>query len=236
MKKFLLLLLFITGLNAHSQEENSTKIYFSQALYYHLPKYEARAKKAYRFNDYERGRFLFDSLVNNCLRYTYIDNFKFYRLNKKPVHIYDFKKPVYLITYASWCIPEKGEIPAINELAKKYEDKVKFVVLFWDKAETAKKLSEEFNKKVSVVYIDEAQNNDPFTIKNLKHSLGLPTCFLISENNQIMDIRRSVFLPYNTPREESYERNYKSMEEGISSHLTGSSRENEMANLLPLEQ
>ncbi|WP_373056022.1 TlpA family protein disulfide reductase [Zunongwangia sp. H14] len=236
MKKFLLLFLLISGFCAQSQEENSTKIYFSQALYYHLPKYEAKAKRAYRFNDYERGSFLFDSLVNNCLRYTFMDNFKFYRLNQKPVHLYDYKKPVYLITYASWCVPEKGEIPAINELAEKYRDKVKFVVLFWDKAGTARKLSEEFNKKVSVVYIDESQNSDPFVIQNLKHSLGLPTCFLISENKQIMDIRRSIFLPYNTPQKVSYERNYESMEEGISSHLTRASHEKEMATLLSLEQ
>ncbi|MDT0676292.1 TlpA family protein disulfide reductase [Autumnicola musiva] len=236
MRKYLLLFLLISGFCAQSQDEDSKKIYFSQALYEHLPKYESKARTAYRFNDYERGRFLFDSLVKNCLRSTYIDNFKFYKLNKRPVRLYEFDKPLYLITYASWCVPEKGEIPAINKLADKYQDKVKFVVLFWDKASTAKKIAKEFNSNVFVVYIDERKNNDPFIIKTLKHSLGLPTCFLISKDKKIMDIRRSIFLPYNASEKKSYDLNYNSIEEGISSYLMDTSPVAKMANILHLPQ
>ncbi|MDT0686718.1 TlpA family protein disulfide reductase [Autumnicola psychrophila] len=219
MRKFLLILLLLTGLKSHPQSENNDKVYFSEALSMHLPKYEQKAKVAYRFDDYNRGRFLFDSLVRNCLKNSYMDNFRFYTLRKKPIQLYDFKKPVYLITYASWCIRGKGEIPAINKLASKYKDQIDFVILFWDKPEMVKGLAKEFDKNINVVYVDERKNSDPFVIKNLKHSLGLPTCFLISESKKIKDIRRSIYLPYNATAEESFDLNYEFIEEGISSHL-----------------
>ncbi|MDT0648286.1 TlpA family protein disulfide reductase, partial [Zunongwangia sp. F260] len=181
MRKFLLVFLLLSGFISHPQSENSDKVYFSEALSMHLPKYEKKAKVAYRFNDYDRGRFLFDSLVRNCLKNSYMDNFRFYTLRKKSIHLYDFKKPVYLITYASWCIQGKGEISAINKLASKYQDQIDFVILFWDEPRMVKTLAKKFNKNINVVYVDERKNADPFVIKNLKHSLGLPTCFLISK-------------------------------------------------------
>ena len=219
MRKLLLVIVLLTGSFAYSQAENNDLVYFSEALSMHLPKYEEKAKTAYRYNDYERGQFLFDSLVQNCLRDSYIDDFRFYNLKKKPKQLYDYKKPVYLITYSSWCIQGKGEIPAINELAEKYKDQIDFVVLFWDQLSTVKDIAKEFSKNINVVYVDERKNADPFIIKNLKHSLGLPTYFLISRDKRIEDIRRSVFLPYNATKEESYDLNYEFIEEGISSHL-----------------
>ena len=41
-----------------------------------------------------------------------MDNFEFNQLNNKEITFYDFKKPVYLITYSSWCVTSEGEIPA----------------------------------------------------------------------------------------------------------------------------
>jgi hypothetical protein len=43
------------------QEEN--KIFFSEALGLHLPKYESNAEKAYSRRDYKEATRLFDSLV-----------------------------------------------------------------------------------------------------------------------------------------------------------------------------
>ncbi|MDT0690232.1 thioredoxin family protein [Salegentibacter sp. F188] len=219
MRKLLLVFLLLTGYISRPQAEKDDKVYFSEALAMHLPKYEKEARNAYRVNDYERGSALFDSLVKNSLRNSYIDNFRFYNLRKKPVQLYEFKKPVYLITYSSWCVQGKGEIPAINKLANKYKDQIDFVVLFWDKFSTVKDIAKKFNKYIKVVYVDERKNSDPFIIKNLKHSLGLPNYFLISGDKRIEDIRRSVFLPYNASEEKSYELNYELIEEGISNHL-----------------
>lgn len=231
MKKLLLVLLLISSY-LYSQEENQDKTFFSEALYMHLDDYNEKADLAYRYNDYEKGEELFDSLTDNLLEGSYMDNFQFSNLKKKEVHLYDYKKPVFLITYASWCVPSKGEIPALNQLAEQFKDKVDFVVLFWDKRENAKKLAEQFNSHVSIVYVDETKNHGAYVVKQLKHSLGLPTCFLLSGDKKIMDIRRSVFPPFQTEEETAYRENYKAMEESIADNLINKYEDDYVENII----
>jgi len=185
----------------------------------HLSDYNRKADLAYRFNDYDKGKELFESFIQDHLEGSYMDDFKFQGLNKKEVNLYNYKNPVFLITYASWCIPSKGEIPAINKLASEYKDKIDFVILFWDKKDKAKELSKKFSSDISVVYVDESKNQGAYVVKQLKHSLGLPTCFLLDENKQIMDIRRSVFPSFQTEDEEAYRENYIALEASISKNL-----------------
>lgn len=203
--------------NTFSQEEDP--IFFSEALSIHLPKYEEKAKQAYRFKNYERGRKLFDSLVKNGLNGSYMDNFTFYKLNSKPVSLYELKKPVYLITYATWCVSTKGEIPALNELAKKYSDRIDFVIIFWDSRKSTKNAAKEYHSSIKVLYVDELENKDAFVVKQLKHSLGLPTTFLLDGTKKILDIRRGVSHSYDKSMEESLDANYNSIYEGIANHL-----------------
>jgi len=227
MKRFLLLFFLIFGLNSQAQTEKSNKLFFSDALVMHLPKYDKEAKAAYRYREFEKADRLFDTLVETKLKGTYIDNFKFLNLKGKEVALYDYRKPVYLLTYASWCIPGKGEIPALNELAKKYQDRIDFVLLFWDKRETAKKLSKQFNSHIEVLYVDETTNNHSYVVENMKHSLGLPTCYLIAGNKKIMDIKRSVFHPYNISKEKSFQLNYEAINSAITNNLIGNSQKKE---------
>ena len=221
MKKLLLVFLFI-GPTVFSQQELQKKTYFSEALYFNLSDYNRKADIAYRFNDYEKGKELFEDFTSTHLEGSYMDNFKFRNLKNKEVELYNFKKPVFLITYASWCVPSKGEIPALNELAAEYKNNIDFVVLFWDRREKAKDLAENFSKDISVVYVDESQNNGAYVVKQLKHSLGLPTCFLLSGDKKIMDIRRSVFPPLQTEEETAYRENYIALETSISNNLVNS--------------
>jgi thiol-disulfide isomerase/thioredoxin len=218
MKKLLLVFLFI-GPTVFSQQELQEKTYFSEALYHHLSDYNKKADLAYRFNDHERGKELFEKFTSTHLEGSYMDNFKFRGLRKKEVHLYDYDKPVFLITYASWCIPAKGEIPALNDLASEFKGKIDFVVLFWDKREKVKELAEQFSSNISIVYVDERQNNGAYVVKQLKHSLGLPTCFLLSADKKIMDIRRSVFPPLHTEEETAYRETYIALETSISKNL-----------------
>ena len=218
MKKLLLVLIFISP-SVFSQQELQDRTFFSDALFQHLSDYNKKADLAYRFNDYEKGRELFEDFTNNHLEGSYMDNFKFKNLRKKEVSLYDYEKPVFLITYASWCVPSKGEIPALNELAKQYKDKIDFVILFWDKRSTAKELAKQFSKDISVVYVDESENHGAYVVKQLKHSLGLPTCFLLSGNKKIMDIKRSVFPPLHTESETAYRENFIALETTISKNL-----------------
>lgn len=218
VRKLLLILTFFLVQNTtFSQEEE--KILFSEALTLHLPKYEKEAKKAYRNRDFEKAEILFDSLVKYGLRGSIMDDFIFYRLNKKPVSLFNFKKPVYFITYASWCITTKGEIPALNVLAEKYHDRIDFVILFWDDQKTSKNAAKSYNKHIYILYVDELDNKDAFVISRLKHSLGLPTTFLLDGNKKILDIRRGVSHSYNKSLEESLDFNYNTIYDGIANHL-----------------
>lgn len=197
------------------------RIFFSEALTQYLPKYEKKAKKAYALRDYNLGQELFDSLVEFELNGSYMDNFKFNQLNSKEITFYDFKKPVYLITYASWCIASEGEIPALNQLASKYHGKIDFVILFWDDKNTTKKLSKAYSKDIKILYVDELHNNNNYVVSQLKHSLGLPTTFLIDGNKKILDIRRGVTHAFGKSFEESFDLNYNSIYDGIANQLLG---------------
>lgn len=216
-KLLLILTLFTVHNSTYSQEEN--QILFSEALSLHFPKYEQKASDAYFYRDYERAEFLFDSLVQYGLKGSYMDNFTFRGLNNKPVKLHDLEKPVYLITYATWCITTKGEIPALNQLAEKYHDRINFVVLFWDTKKATKRAAKAYNKHISVVYVDELYNKDAFVVSRLKHTLGLPTTFLLDANMEILDIRRGVSHSYAIGLQESMDMNYNSIFDGIANHL-----------------
>ncbi|MCM8570786.1 redoxin domain-containing protein [Gramella jeungdoensis] len=218
MKKLLLVLLFI-GPSIFSQQNLQDRTFFSEALFQHLSDYNKKADLAYRFNQYDKAKELFEDFTNKHLEGSYMDNFKFHNLKKKEVQLYDYDRPVFLITYASWCIPGKGEIPALNELAAQYKGEIDFVILFWDKREKAKELAEQFSSDVSIVYVDETENNGAYVVKQLKHSLGLPTCFLLSNDKKIMEIRRSVFPALNTDPETAYRENFIALETSISKNL-----------------
>lgn len=217
VRKLLTILLIFTVQFTFSQEEE--KVLFSDALTMHLPKYEKKAKEAYRYRNFERGENLFDSLVENHLAGSVMDNFQFNRLKASSVSLYDFEKPVYLITYASWCVTTEGEIPALNELAAKYHDKIDFVVLFWDTPKATKTAAKKYNKHITILYVNELENNDSFVVSQLKHSLGLPTVFLLDEGKEVLDIRRGVTHSLQRSLEESIDMNYNSIYDGIANHL-----------------
>ena len=214
MRKFLLFLLthFII-ISAFAQQEPSS---FSEALATHLPKYKLRADKAYRQQNIERADFLFDSLVKYGLKGSKMDNFKLKNLKNKEVALEEFSKPVYLTTNASWIVPTKGEIPALNALAAKYGDQVDFVLLFWDDHSTTKSLAKQYHKNIKILYVDELKNNSPYVIKMMKHSLGLPTSFLLNKDKVLIDVRRKISHPFGIEFEKSYDLNYDSFTSAIS--------------------
>lgn len=214
MVKFLLFLniVFLT-ISGIAQDE---PLAFSEALSLHLPKYDSRAKTAYRTADVARAEFLFDSLVKNCLKGSYLDNFVVKDLNKKQVRLEAFKKPVYLVTKASWLVSSEGELPALNKLAAQYRDQIDFVVLFWDNYNSTKERSKKYHKSIQVLYVDEQSNQSNYVIRNMKHSLGFPTAFLLNPQKKIIDIRRNVSHPYGIAYETSYDLNYNAFSEAIS--------------------
>ncbi len=217
MLRFLLVLNIFFVVSSYGQNYGQKDpVFLTEALSSHLPKYKEHADKAYHQQNIERADFLFDSLVDHCLKGSRLDNFKVKDLKKEPVNLVDFKKPIYLMTYASWVVPTEGEIPALNELAAKFGEQVDFVLLFWDQHETAKKLAEKYHKNIEILYVDELQNNSSYVIKNLKHSLGFPTTFLLDKDKRIIDIRRQVSHPYGIEFQKSFNLNHDSFSEAIS--------------------
>ncbi len=215
MRIKLLLLTFLISLTAISQEEIEVKPMFSHEIAKNIKKYVNNSQLAYHDKDYARADFLYDSLVQNVILKTYLDNFKVNKCSGKEIEMSKFKKPMILLSTASWCTPSSGTIPALNEIAHTFGDNIDFVVLYWDTKENAKKASKEFNKNIQIVYVDELENKGAAVVKDMKHSLGLPTCFLLDENKKIIDIRRTVIHPYHTEYEISYEENYDAFYAGV---------------------
>lgn len=214
MVKLLHLVLFLFSISAFSQRIAPYEL-FSYKVKQHLKDYAINADNAYELKDYERGEFLFDSLVKNVVNGSYMDNFKFNKLSGRTVEFHDYEKPVFLMTYASWCAPGKGEIPALNRVVEEYHPYIDFVILFWNSREQVKKVARDYHSKIDIVYIDETDNVHDHLIISLKHSLGFPTSFFISATKKILDVRRGVLHPYREEYDISYSLNYDAFLEGI---------------------
>ena len=223
MKKiaFILVLPVILVCNCFSQDKTLDSL-FSTSLFDNLSNYKLKAHEAYVNHDYAKGKSLFKDFVSHNLTNSYLDDFKAKKLNGALININNyFKKPVILITYSSWCVREKGEIPALNELAKKYHKKIDFVILFWDNQNDARKQAKLFNSKINILYVDERENKFCNEIRHLKHALGFPLAFYMDSENRIMDIKKKtadILKPKKTYLE-SYAHNYNEFVDGLNTLL-----------------
>ncbi len=222
MGKKLLLLLLMVSFTALSQE-NEPKMLFSKAIGKNIRKYRRESKQAYARKDLERAEFLFDSLVNNVINGTYLDNFNVRKFSGRKIELYKFEKPTYLITYASWCVPGAGEIPAFNDIADRYYNEIDFIVLFWGSKRKIRKVKRKFSRKINILYVDEKENRYDFAIRTMKHSLGFPTSFFIDSDKKILDVRRNFLHHYLKDYTSSYNSNYQSFTSGVSLLHQGSS-------------
>lgn len=225
----LLLCIFLSVSFSLSSQELPEQ-YFSDAISKNIRSYKKKVKSAYRVQDFERADFLFDSLVKHVINGSYFDDFTVKKINGRKLRFSKFNKPVFLMTYASWCTPGSGEIPALNEIAKKYKDEIDFVVLFWDKRKEVKKIAKDYDRNVTILYVDELDNKNCHIIRNLKHSLGFPTSFFLDHNKKIVDVRRGVLHHYNEAYSVSYSLNYESFRNGISLLLNLDNEEEVLAN------
>ena len=193
---------------------------FNTAIKTHIKRYNIKCDIAYENKDSEKGKILFDSLVCNYLVGTNFEDFTFKSFTTKNVKLSSYKKPIFILTYASWCIPSKGEIPALNKLAQKYAKDVKFIILFWDKKHKIKTIARKFNQNIAVCYAHETYKNDATIVANLKHTLGLPTSYFLDQELKVVNIKRGGAQP---PSKSSYVKaytmNYNTFREGLGSLL-----------------
>ena len=99
------------------------------------------------------------------------------------------------------------------------------MVLFWDTRETVKQLAKKYDPNIKIFYVDELKNNSSYVVRMMKHSLGLPTTFLMDKDKNIIDIRRKISHPYGIEFEKSFNLNYDSFSQAISLLLIDDSRQ-----------
>ena len=203
MKNIVLLFLILFYKPVYSQEKSDS---FSIEIKKHYGKFVSNSNYAYEKGNFAEGQKLYDSLVHNFLVGTKLDSYKFKRINGNKVNLKKLNKPALIITYASWCVMNKAEIPAINSIAKKYSKDFEVIVLFWDKKNNIKKLASKFSTNVKVCYANDIYMSDENVVATLKHYLGFPTSYFINQNLQIVDIERgSPQIPLRTPFKKAME-------------------------------
>jgi thiol-disulfide isomerase/thioredoxin len=195
-----LILLFLIGLLSFEaiakQDPNlqgelaEQTVSFSDAIRTHIRKYNIQSDIEYEKGDIARGQALFDSLVRHYLVGSQFNDFQFKTVGSKKIKLSKINKPVFIITYASWCVMNKGEIAALNKLSRKYNKDIQFIVLFWDKKSEAKKIGRKFNGSINVCYANESYRNDAKIVATLKHTLGFPTSYFLNSNLDVVDIKR----------------------------------------------
>ena len=218
MKHFYTLVIsFVFIASANCQIDKNS---FSYVIKNNIKKYNLESNTAFENKDSEKGQILFDSLVSNHLIGTNFEDYTLKSFEKKKLKLSSFKKPLFILTYASWCIPSKGEIPALNKLAQKYAKDVQFVILFWDKKHSVKKIARKFNHNISVCYANESYKNDANIVANLKHTLGFPTSYFLDQNLKVVNIKRGGAQPdKKSTYVKAYTMNYNAFREGLGSLL-----------------
>lgn len=179
--------------------------FFSDAIAANIRLYKVNSQVANEKKDIERANFLYDSLVNNCLKGTHFDNFivNDYK-SGKALYMETFTKPIYLKTTATWCEPNDSEVQALNDVAKEFGDVIDFVVVYWDPKNNPELAKKTYNSNITVAYVDELENYNSAIIHTVKHSLGMPSIILMDSERTIIDINKSVSPTFTSQQESGY--------------------------------
>ena len=217
MKKIILILVVVTSnLGLLSQTVQESPKSFTEAVRTNFLKYKFQSNEAYRVGDFERGQFLFDSLVQSQLIGSKFNDYTLKRVSNRKLKMSKVKKPIFLVTYAAWCIPGKGEIPALNKLAKENKD-VEFIVIVWGKKKEARKFAKKFSSQIEICYAHKNYKNDNEIVESMRETLGFPTCYMIDEHLQVVNIKRgSASTPLKTPTKKAVEMNYTLFKDRLS--------------------
>lgn len=126
------------------------------------------------------------------------DNFIFITSEKKKLDLKKYNTPIVIIATASWCAPCESLVPAINKLSKKYEKKVKFIMITHDIGEKAVDYSSKFNNTVSVIPSLKKKNSMKpvkLEIGEFKHILAFPTIYFLNSEKKIVKIQTGASRP-----------------------------------------
>lgn len=205
--------LFFTSY-CHSQEPGKL---FPVAVKENIKKYNLLSSRAYEVGDIEKGKFLFDTLVSNQLVGTKFQDYSLKKFSGGRLKLSSIKKPILIQTYASWCVLNKGEIPALNKLARKYAKDLKIVVVFWDRRQRMKNIATQFSSNIEVCYANENYAKDEEMVATLKYAIGFLTSYYLDENLKVVDMRKGAppQPPKRTPIKEAIKLNFDIYNEGL---------------------
>lgn len=208
MRLLLLCLFSITHLLLRGQEPI---VNFTDAVRVNLSEYKASYIAALDAKNHELAQFLFDSLVNEQLIGTKFNYLSIKRIDNGRLKLKKIRKPIVLFTHTNWMVKNRGEIQAINKVAREYHKKMTFIVLYFDTKEDALKVSRKFNKHVIVCNAHDKNKYDMFLIKTLRNTLGFPNLYVIDENKIIHKIKRGtgVHVDLKTPLKKAKDINYE---------------------------
>ena len=190
MIKIIFFFFFSLSIFSQPTEENDSLL-FSQMLALHHDEFQTKSEFNFNHRNHNSTDNYFDSLVSLKLKGTLLDNFRVYSINNKINHLYDLKKPSYLMSYSSWCVPSNGEVDALNQLISTHGDWMDFVLIMWDTRSDAIQFSKQFHPKIKVLYVNELYNTETKTIKMLKHKLGIPISITLGRDMTILNIRKN---------------------------------------------
>ena len=219
MKKSLLLMFFlIKSVFTFSQEEVKA---FPLAVKENIKKYNVASNKAYEIGDLEKGQFFFDTLVSNHLVGTKFQDYTFKKVFGGKLKLSAIKKPILIQTYSSWCVINKGEVQAMNKLAKIYNRDLQIVVLFWDRKKDAKNVSNQFSGNIEVCYASEHYNKDGEAVATLKYAIGYITSYYLDRDLKVVSIKKGApsQLPRKTPMKDCIKFNFDVYNENLSNLL-----------------
>jgi thiol-disulfide isomerase/thioredoxin len=187
MHKAFFILIFLFNLTFTYGQD--TIVYFSDAIKENIKPYKRASNNAYDSNNIIEGKNLFDSLVKNKLVGTQFDDFSLKVYKEKNIKLNRINKPIFIITYAAWCVIPKGEIPALNILAKEHRNDMQIIVVFWDKKNDLKGIASKFNDYIKVCYANEYYTKDSRIVSTIKHTLGFPTSIFIDGNKNVVNVK-----------------------------------------------
>ena len=97
-------------------------------------------------------------------------------------HLATDGRPVFLNLWASWCLPCRAEMPAIDEASRRYEDVAFVGIAVQDDESEARAFADE----IGITYIIGFDIREQ--VSALYPALGLPATFLIGADGTIVDI------------------------------------------------
>nr|WP_262897563.1 thioredoxin family protein [Rufibacter roseolus] len=160
-----------------------------------IQQYRVDSQKYWDKGDAENALKYRDS-IKAVIVNTYIKEHRFTALNGSAFETANQDNPMFLQVTASWCVPCRAEIPALNQIAEKYQDQVDFVLLFQDPADRLTTLSKEYNPTITLVPSNKVVS-DPNTIDiaGFRHTMGFPSTYLITPENQVINFTQGAQAP-----------------------------------------